>query len=349
MPTVQEVATMEKAPLLVLAERMGLAVTGRASAIRNRVIKQLEALQVSEEVPAPIPEDVIIMGERQAPRERPKLGTNSTDASDTTSSALTELANAILKLGRTRAKRARDSSDDDESDEEDNRKHPWKTTLKMRVPEVKLRKEWLRWDLPYVYLSPIMWILMEWQDPLPDTEWEGRLGTHGPQLLALRALWKEAWAISDTETLKLGVDLLSVLALVRARKAESTPDGWCRIFFVAHVAPLLRTTRLLQAARYRADGRPDLAARMALLAEGETHVLGADVENVAQKAMNKGSLSSTAGGTRHERLQDRPRKEGHQSMRIWCRVCHAHFEGARGEKRTEAYARHNSEKKHPIQ
>ena len=377
MTSNKEVDALNLPALRNMAQRLGLSREGTQASLQKRVKAHLTVLrkpaaeaiilpQAEAAVPLVAAEDnvqpeagIATEGETAAPDEEEEEGEvvliretqpTRTRVRREAAPSLAGLAEAIISLTQAKTeqtrrwkKRSRDSSDDDDDngDDDENGRHPWKATLKMRVPEVRLRRTWLRWDLAYVHLSPIMWVVLEWEAPLAIEEWEGRLGTHGPHLLALRCLWKEAWAISENEALQLGTSLLSLITLVRMRPRDLTPDGWCRLFFIPHVLPLLRSTRLHQAAKYRSAGRSDLAQRMTILAEGGSNALGADVEHVAEKAMSK-----VQSGASNPKIQDsnrvvRPNKG------IWCKVCHAHFD-AKGEKRPEAYARHNAEKKHPA-
>ena len=186
---------------------------------------------------------------------------------DYTSLDRAELVEAIIKAQETGAQ---ETSDDG-----------WGAALSSYAPKLKLPDLELDWGVSSLLLTPVLWPVLMWREPIGRAEVYGPLGTHGRMLEALAKRWTTLLGASDESVFQLTTRWTTLWALVSASRHERptpTPRQWMRENHEHQVLPLTRLMLELQSSRARAEGQSKLAQRLKEVASVPTERLGYDVQ-----------------------------------------------------------------------
>ena len=161
----------------------------------------------------------------------------------------------------------------------------WTTALRLYQPKLKLEELELDWGLSPVLLTPALWPVLMWREPISRSAIYGPVGTDGPMLEALRKRWTQLLGCDSEALTQLCGWFVTLWTIVQASRREPsvTPRSWLRDHYLLHVDPVIRAVRLLQARQMERAGQTRLAKRIQNLASVPHEMLGYDIAELAER------------------------------------------------------------------
>ncbi len=230
------------------------------------------------------------------------------------------------------------AQDDDAEKKSSEGDDGWAAALGSYAPKLKLGELELDWGVSSLLLTPVLWPVLMWREPISRAEVYGPLGTPGRMLEALSKRWTTLLGASDGDISRLTTRWTTLWILVGASRHERpvpTPRQWMRDHHELQVLPLTRLMLELQSNRARTEGQTKLSQRLMEVASVPTERLGYDVQEMAQK------IRSVAGGGKRSASESdeddyRPRRRArrersraptggsnHRAGKGRCRWCNA--------------------------
>jgi len=219
----------------------------------------------------------------------------------------------------------------------------WREAIMIRQPKVDIEKLPLDWGLPAVLLTPCVWPVLFWREPLSRSDLRGPVGTDGPMVEALMKRWRSLLGCTEKDIQRIKSQWLVMHATIHAER-KLTPEEWCRENWTHLVAPVIKGMRHLQADKFEAQGLSKVASRMRGLARAPVEEVGYDCIDLVEKTMTRiggggdnlgsdsddGSVRGGGGG----RKRRRNRGGG-------CFKCGAKPQPKAGQTRKQWYEAHN--------
>ena len=193
----------------------------------------------------------------------------------------------------------------------------WATAMKLYQPKLKLDERQLDWGISQLQLTPALWLLMLWREPVSRGEVYGTLGTEGTFIEALMRHWRQLLSCNEENIIKLRGLWITIYALVNAARVDGkmSPTAWFRDHWHLHVV------RELQAEKMALEGQ-EIANMAAIPIES----LGYDVGELAEKYATKrcrGAHDDSASdiSVRRPRNQRAARRTSKKQPKGKCRRC----------------------------
>ena len=336
-PVIPAVLPGLKADLKKLCKEQGLSEDGTVAELKERLVKKRDAPADDDAPPAERAGDI------------PSLA--AVDLQTFTADQLKDLCKK-LKLADGGSKGdlllrildyARQAHHVDTSSSEDG----WAKALKQYAPKVKLEDLELDWGLGPVLLTPSLWPVVLWREPIGRSEIYGPIGTEGRMIEALSKRWKSLLDCSQRDIQKLCGMFITLWTLIQASRQDRhvTPKSWLRDHWELQVQPIVKFMRQLQAVKMRSTGQHGIAKKIENLASVPTEQLGYDVAELAEKfAMKRGredDETDSEDDVGNERRQRRRRRQKNTKKGV-CRGCGVKATPKSGQTAKQWFEAHNA-------
>jgi len=313
-----------KAELEEMCQKAGLPSVGTIAELRKRLISKRDGDDADSDddgtksgEEAPNEEALQQMTKAELVRLAKRLGTESTGGKD-------DLVKAILLYQK------KDEAKATKGDE-------WRRVILQRYAKLDIEKLALDWALPAVLLTPAVWPVLLWREPLGRSRLFGPLGTDGDFVDAMKRRWRQLLSCEEEDIERLRSLFVVMWSVVSSAQAAS-PSEWAQDNWSMVVSPAVKLVRLLQSQKLLKKGQAKTARKLKALAEAPLEELGYDVVELVEK--------STVGNGRGEDAEDSGQewKGGRRKQRYrpgHCRRCGVKATPKQGEKIVDWFREHN--------
>ena len=171
----------------------------------------------------------------------------------------------------------------------------WREAVKQRQPKLNVDVLPLDWGHSGVQLTPSIWPVVMWREPIEKSAIYGPVGTDGTLIEALKKRWRHLLGCSELDVERIKTWWLIIWIAVSKTEKGVTPEMWCRDNWALLVVPAVRGVRLLQAERMQSHGFSRTAQRLRAYAAVPTEELGFDCAELVEKSLLHPSSNEARG------------------------------------------------------
>lgn len=204
----------------------------------------------------------------------------------------------------------------------------------------------LDWSSSPILLTPSLWPVIMWRQPISRDKIFGLIGTDGELVEALRKRWRSLLDCSEEAVEQIRGRWVTMWTLTNGARADASmkPEQFVRENWILNVEPAIHQMRLLQSDRFLKKGQAKIASKIRAMAEVPHEHLGLDVVEIAVKnatrSFDGGDDRDDWRGRKNRGNQRRPYRVGH------CRKCGVKATPEKGVTNKQWFEEHNIKCKH---